>query len=116
MNFKDMLTSDIHDVFLNLEEFAELRTVRYQDIPVVLEGPVNEEREQLRDDHIQGLHRVSAVLHCAESDLGGKLPRQGCPLQINNCEGGGGYFRRYYVAAAAREMGMLRIELEAIQD
>ena len=63
MNFKDMLTSDIHDVFLNLEEFAELRTVRYdgesyQDIPVVLEGPVNEEREQLRDDHIQGLHRV----------------------------------------------------------
>ena len=23
MNFKDMLTSDIHDVFLNLEEFAE---------------------------------------------------------------------------------------------
>ena len=86
MNFKDMLTSDIHDVFLNLEEFAELRTVRYdgetyQDIPVVLEGPVNEEREQLRDDHIQGLHRVSAVLHCAESDLGGKLPRQGCPLR-----------------------------------
>ena len=121
MNFKDMLTSDIHDVFLNLEEFAELRTVRYdgetyQDIPVVLEGPVNEEREQLRDDHIQGLHRVSAVLHSAESDRGGKLPRQGCPLQINNCEGGGGYFRRYYVAAAAREMGMLRIELEAIQD
>ena len=24
MNFKDMLTSDIHDVFLNLEEFAEI--------------------------------------------------------------------------------------------
>ena len=85
--FKEQMREDM-SLFLNLEEFAELRTVRYdgetyQDIPVVLEGPVNEEREQLRDDHVQGLHRVSAVLHCAESDLGGKLPRQGCPLQLS---------------------------------
>ena len=70
--FKEQMREDI-SLLLNLEEFAELRTVRYdgetyQDIPVVLEGPVNEEREQLRDDHIQGLHRVSAVLHCAERD------------------------------------------------
>ena len=43
MSFKDMLADDIRDVFLNLDEFAEKRTVeydgeRYEDIPAVLSG------------------------------------------------------------------------------
>lgn len=119
--FKDQILNDIDTVFLNLEEFADIRTIRYdgiayQDIPVVLEGPVSEEREKLKDDHIQGLHLVTAVLHCAQKDLGGKLPKQGTLLEINNQEGGGGFFRKFYVAAAASEMGMLRVELEAVKN
>ena len=40
MSFKDMLTDDIHNVFLNVDEFAEKRTVeydgeRYEDIPII---------------------------------------------------------------------------------
>ena len=91
--FKDMLNRDIHKVFLNVDEFAERRTVKYdgetydgpehEGIPVVLIGPVDKEREQLKDDHVQGLHLVTHTLYCALEDLGGKLPKQGKSIQIN---------------------------------
>ena len=77
--FKDMVKRDIHKVFLNTAEFAENRTIRYDgeeypDIPVVLEGPVQEKRSRLADDHVRGLHMMTAVLYCAQEDLGGKMP------------------------------------------
>lgn len=116
--FQDMVSRDVHRVFLNTSEFAELRTVRYDgaeytDIPIVLEGPVQEKRSRLSDDHVQGLHMVTATLYCAREDLGGRQPEQGKKLLINNREGGGGFFQLFYVAASVHEMGMLRVELEA---
>jgi len=115
--FKDMVAQDIRKVFLNADEFAQMRTIRYDgveypDIPVVLEGPVEEKRDQLADDHIQGLHMVTAVLYCAREDLGGRVPKQGAGLEITTREGGK-FFRKYYVVAATDRMGMLQIELEA---
>lgn len=117
--FQETVARDVHGVFLNVEEFAQIRTVRYDgqeylDIPIVLSDRKEEARRQLQSDHVQGLYRVSAVLYCARSDLGGKQPEQGARLSVNNREGGGGYFRSFYVAASGCEMGMLRVELEAI--
>ena len=117
--FKDMVKRDIHKVFLNTSEFAENRTVRYDgeeypDIPVVLEGPVEEKRCRLTDDHVLGLHLVTAVLYCAREDLGGKLPKQGKSIEINTRRPGGTFFRKYYIAASADEAGMLHMELEAV--
>lgn len=119
--FKDMVAADIHNVFLNLDEFAERRTIRYDgedyvDIPIVLSGLKEKDRRQLVSDHVQGLYLVSSVLHCAISDLGGKQPEKGTRLSINNREGGGGFFRGFYVASSVCEMGMLRVELEAIDE
>ena len=119
--FKDMVAQDIHNVFLNLDDFAECRTVVYDgetyvDIPVIFSGAKQQGRRQLQSDHVQGLYRVSAVLHCARSDLGGNQPEQGARLSVNDREGGGGYFRSFYVAASGCEMGMLRVELEAIDE
>ena len=84
MSFRDMVAADIHNVFLNLGEFAEKRTVIYDDvtydgpehegIPIVLKGIKEEDRHQLVSDHVQGLFLVSSVLHCARDDLGGKQP------------------------------------------
>lgn len=123
--FKDRVARDIHKVFLNVNECAEERTVIYdgvtydgperKGIPVTLIGPVKEDREQLKDDHIQGLHLVTHTLYCAQEDLGGKLPEPGTSFQINT-KTGGKFFRRYYVAASASEMGMLHIELEEIAE
>lgn len=119
--FKDMVAADIHNVFLNTEEFAELRTIRYDgeeyvDIPIVLTGLKEQDRRQLQSDHVQGLYLVTSVLHCALPDLGGKQPEKGGRIEINDEEGGGGFFRRFYVASSVCEMGMLRVELEAIDE
>lgn len=119
--FKDMVADDVHSVFLNLDEFAEKRTIRYdgeeyQDIPIVLSGLKEQDRRQLRSDHVEGLYLVSSVLHCALSDLGGNQPEKGTRIKINDQEGGGGFFREFYVASSVCEMGMLRVELEAIDE
>lgn len=119
--FKDMVAQDIHGVFLNLDEFAEKRTIRYDgaeymDIPIVLSGLKEQDRRQLQSDHAQGLYLVTSVLHCALSDLGGNQPEKGQRIRINGQEGGGGFFREFYVASSVCEMGMLRVELEAIDE
>lgn len=121
--FKDMVAADNLAVFLNDGEFADRRTVRYDgavyaDIPIVLSGIKQSDRPVMGSsgDHGQGLYLASAVLHCALSDLGGNQPEKGMRIQINDEEGGGGFYREYYVAASDCEMGMLRVELEAIDE
>ena len=121
MSFNDGVAADIKRVFLNLDEFAEKRTViydgeTYEDIPIVLTGLKEQDRRQLQADHVQGLFLVSAVLHCAIEDLGGTQPEKGTKIKINDEEGGCGFFRDYYVASSVCEMGMLRVELEAIDE
>lgn len=120
-SFKDMVAADNADVFLNLDEFAERRTivydgVTYQDIPIVLSGLKEKDRRQLVSDHIQGLYLVSSILHCAESNLGGHQPEKGQRIRINDEEGGGGFFREFYVVSSVCEMGMLRVELGAVDE
>lgn len=117
--FKDMVAADMQSVFLNVGEFAEKRTIKYdgnvfEGIPVVLSGLKEKDRRQLTSDHIQGLYLVSAVLHCSLSDLGGNQPEKGQRIKIS--EGTGGYFREFYVASSVCEMGMLRVELEAVDE
>lgn len=119
--FKDMVARDNQAVFLNLDEFAEKRTIKYdgatyEDISIVLAGLKEQDRRQLVSDHAQGLYLVSSVLHCAIDDLGGNQPEKGQRIKINDEEGGGGFFREFYVASSVCEMGMLRVELEAIDE
>ena len=86
--FKDRVSRDIHKIFLNVDKFAEERTVIYdgvtydgpehEGIPIVLTGPVETDREHTRK--------------------------------------GGRFFRTYSIAAAADELGMLRIELEELDE
>jgi len=121
MSFKDMVKSDIRNVFLNLDEFAEKRTVQYDgntytDIPIVLTGLKQKDRGASVSDHAQGLYRVTSVLHCSIDDVGGTQPEQGTRIEINDEEGGGGFFRKFYVASSTIELGMIRAELEAIDE
>ena len=41
---------------------------------------------------------------------------RGQRIRINDQEGGGGFFREFYVASSVCEMGMLRVELEAVDE
>ena len=116
--FKDMVARDNFGVFLNCDEFAEKRTVKYDTLVQRLQesGLKEKDRRQLMSDHAQGLYIVSSVLHCALSDLGGVQPERGQRIRINDQEGGGGFFREFYVASSFCEMGMLRVELEAVDE
>lgn len=119
-SFKDMVAADNRNVFLNLAEFSEKRTVAYdgniyQDIPIVLSGVMEKNRRQLISDHVQGLYLVTSVLHCVKADLGNEQPEKGRRIKINSKEGGG-FFREFCVVSSVCELGMLRIELEAIDE
>ncbi|MBR3767532.1 MAG: hypothetical protein IKL10_04740 [Clostridia bacterium] len=121
MSFKDSIIADNNNVFLNANEFADLRTVKYDgkyycDIPIVLSSSKEKKRKKSSSERTQGLYSVSAVLHCSKADLGGLRPEQGQRLSVNNEEGGGGFFREFYVISSSLEDGMLRIELEAIDE
>lgn len=115
--FRDSVAADIQNVFLNLGEFAELHTVEYDgasytDVPLVMRGVKESERSQTVNDHAQGLYLVSTVAHCAARDLGGKTPEKGARIKISD----GSFMREYYVASSVCEVGMLRLELEGIDE
>ncbi|MDF2984889.1 MAG: ATP-binding sugar transporter from pro-phage [Eubacterium sp.] len=121
-SFKDMVEADNKNVFMNTEEFAELHTVIYdgmtydgeehQGISITLSGLKEKDRRQLQADHVEGLYLVTTIMHCAASDLGGVVPEKGTRIKIND----GDFFREYHVAASVCEVGMLRVELEAIDE
>lgn len=118
--FKDMVARDNFGVFLNCDEFAEKRTVKYdgatyEDIPIVLSGLKEKDRRQLMSDHIQGLFLVSSVLHCRIQDLGGTQPEKGTRMEISDPDDAT-FFRRFYVASSVCELGLLRVELEAFDE
>lgn len=120
--FKDSVAADNANVFMNVSDFADKRTViydgaTYTDIPIVLSGLKEKDRRQLVvSDHAQGLYLVTSVLHCAISDMGGVQPEKGQRIKVNEQEGGGGFFNEFTVASSVCELGMLRVELEAIDE
>lgn len=116
-NFKDMVAADNKDVFLRADEFADLHTIvydgtTYEDIPVVLSGLKEKDRRQLVTDHVQGLYLISTVMHCAASDLNGVVPEKGMKIQISDGE----FLRDFRVASSVCKAGMIRAELEAIDE
>lgn len=120
MSFKDMVKADIHKTFLNTAEFGEIRTiiyddVTYEDVSVVITGVKEKDRRVLVSDHVQGLYLVSCVLHCSLDDVGGILPEKGKRIKVSKTEGSK-FFREYRIGKSFLEMGMLRLELEAVDE
>ena len=122
MSFKDMVAADNYSVFLNTGEFAENLNVvydgvTYTGIPVVLTGLKEQDRAQgvRQGDHSQGLYLVTSILHCALSDLGNTQPEKGTKIKIQS-EPESSFYREFYVAQSVVEMGMIRAELEEIDE
>ena len=117
MSFKDMVKSDIANVLMNTDEFAENHTVRYdgevyENIPIVLQKVMQSDRPVVQSDHMEGIFLVSAVAYIQEKDLGGVIPEQGQRFEIDDGEAlGEPYFRRYSVITSKCEMGLITLEL-----
>jgi hypothetical protein len=115
--FKDMVEADNRNVFINVSEFADLHTViydgeTYEDVPLVMTGIKEQDRKQLVPDHVQGLYLVTNIMYCSVADLGGNVPEKGMKIKVSD----GSYYREYYIGASVNYMGMLRVELEAIDE
>jgi len=121
MGFKDMVAADNLNVFLNNEEFAANHTIvydgiTYENILVLLTKLKEKDRRQLITDHVQGLYLVSTILHCSLEDIGGILPEKGQRIKINDDENACNFFKEYRIASSGCSLGMVRIELEAIDE
>ena len=119
MGFKDMVAADNLAVFLDVNTFGEIRTVafdgeEYEEIPVVISQMKEQDRVTVMSDHEHGLYRVTSVFHCKLDDLGGNIPEKGRKFAIYDADDS--FVREYYVSQSSCDLGMVRLELEAIDE
>jgi hypothetical protein len=117
MSFKDMVKEDNKSVFLNTSEMAELHTVEYdgttyEDVSIVMSGIKEKDRKQSVSDHVKGLYLVTTVAHFSKEDLKDVVPEKGMRIKISDDD----YMRLFYVASSTCKMGMVRLELEAVDE
>ena len=124
MSFKDMLNADIHNVFINLNEFGELRKIEYdgdtyEDVPVVITREKTGKRHVASTftvkDHAQGLMLDTVKVHVKRSSLG-DLPELYTRIYISDTEDPD-FMHSYYVSSVREDIfGMVILELEEIDE
>lgn len=117
MSFKDMVAADNASVFMNLGEFAETHDVEYdgelyEGISCVISQLKEQDRTTTMRDHGQGIYLVTAIFHCPLDSLGGNVPEKGTKIRIDR----DGFMKDYYVAQSGCDLGMIRLELEALDE
>jgi len=105
MSFKGQLAKDIHDVFLNLDEFAEKVVIDGREMAANVEDIQNTDRDgrYVRPDR-DGVYVRHKTVAVAAVDYGGELPIQGQLISLNG--------QRYKVAEASNDLGLFVIVLE----
>lgn len=84
--FKAQLARDIHDTFLNLDEFGEARRIEYAglclDIPLVFDTELQAQRSQPYRDHTETIYNEDVTVYCSLEKLG-KMPKKGRQFTID---------------------------------
>ncbi len=104
MGFKNIVREDVHNVFLNIEEFSEIHTINGKSMPVQVDSNEQIEREKRSAKNIEGIFTNQRLIYVAASDFG-TMPKQGSLLTMDN--------RMFRVADAVDEDGIYSITLEA---
>lgn len=104
MNFKDIIASDVHNVFLNEEEFSDAHMINGVSMPCQEDSNEQIEREKRMNQNMDGLYTNQKLIYVAASDYG-PLPKQGTLVTYDG--------RKYRVADAVSEDGVYSITLEA---
>lgn len=117
MSFKDMVSADNENVFLDTDFFAEEHTIKYdgvtyKNVKCVITQLKEQDRSTTMRDHAQGIYLVTAILHCKVADLNGIVPEKGGMFYVSD----GSFMRQYLVAQSGCDMGMVRLELEALDE
>ena len=102
--FKDIIANDIHQPFLNVDEFSDLHVLNGVEMPVQMDDIEQIEREKRFNQHMDGVYTNQRLIYVAASDYG-PLPKQGSLLTMDG--------RKFRVVDAIDEGGVYSITLEA---
>ena len=104
MSFKDVIASDVHDTFMNADEFSDMHDLNGKMMPVQVDSTEQIEREKRFNQHMDGIYKNQKLIYVAATDYG-PMPKQGSLIQFDK--------RPYKVADAISEDGIYSITLEA---
>lgn len=111
MNFKDMLESDLKDIFHNSEEFAEAKRFRYNGneyfVPVIMDHEGAKDRKRPSADNADGIFLVDVVMYVAFSDLK-VIPRKGQRIEMGDDE--------FKIVTVENEDGEIILGLEMLDE
>ena len=118
MSFRDSVRFDIGRVFLNADEFGEVRDVRYAGstfsrVPMV----ISEVKEtEAKGVSIEGIFRVKRKVYISDDALG-MIPEENQMIGISDGMAVGQvFFRVFRIVTVSEEMGMVCMELEACDE
>ncbi len=100
MNFKDQIKQDLSDIFLNLDEFADLHRIEGKEVPVVIDSDIMAKLSKIGDNRIHGMDEADMVIMGKASDL----PENLDPGRLLNLDG-----REVIVVTTTSEMGLVQI-------
>ena len=99
MSFKDQIMQDLDEVFLNLDDFAEVHRVEGKQITVVVDS---DQLNKLKQGQILGLVEADMLLMGRESDFPANLE----PGRLLNIDG-----RELIVANSGKNLGLVEVAL-----
>ena len=97
MSFKDVIASDVHDTFMNAEEFSEMHMINGVEMPVQVDSNEQIEREKRFNQHMDGIYKNQKLIYVSATDYG-PMPKQGTLIKFDG--------RPYKVADAISEDGI----------
>lgn len=104
MTFKEAIAADVHDVFMNADEFSDMHMVNGVRMAVQIDSNEQIEREKRMNQHMDGIYKNQKLVYVAASDFG-SLPAQGSKLTMDG--------KLYIVSDAVSEAGIYSITIEA---
>lgn len=100
MSFKDQIKQELSDIFLNLDEFADLHRIEGKEVPVVIDSDIMAKLSKIGDNRIHGMDEADMVIMGKASDL----PENLDPGRLLNLDG-----REVIVVTTTSEMGLVQI-------
>lgn len=100
MSFKDQIKQDLSDIFLNLDEFADLHRIEGKEVPVVIDSDIMAKLSKIGDNRIHGMDEADMVIMGKASDF----PENLDPGRLINLDG-----REVIVVTTTSEMGLVQI-------
>jgi hypothetical protein len=100
--FKEQLKSDIQNVFLNTDEFADMHVINDKSMPVTIDEDELEEFDNLKNYDFDGLYKAKMVIYL-DAEVLGYVPAIQSSMKVNG--------KKYFVMNVSNSGGMLKILL-----